>query len=200
MTLAVATASCSNTLAQPFQDLKEQPITIFHLQNFEPPQPQAGAVPPTMPAIPPELQQLLQHGASLLPPGLIPPGILPGTAPAPAQPEAPRFYGFRVLRTMAVTDSKMREEILELFGKESSFVNATQSCMYPEFAFQIGQPPPPGAPPGTPNARPPADILVSLACDRVELKTYGWPHGSKTGISPDTEKRIVAIAQKAFGG
>lgn len=197
--LLMAPTACSSTLAQPFQDLKDQPITIFHLQNYEPPQPTAGAVPPTSPALPPQIAQLLQHGAAMLPPGLIPPGILPGTAPAPVQ-DSPRFYGFRILRTMAVTDSKMREDILELFGKDSNFTGASQSCMFPEFAFQIGQPPPPGMPQGAPNSRPPADILVSLACDRVDMKNYNWPHGGNTGIKDDTEKKVVSIAQRAFGG
>jgi hypothetical protein len=29
---------------------------------------------------------------------------------------------------------------------------------------------------------------------------YGWPYGTKTGINPDTSKKIIAIVQKAFGG
>jgi hypothetical protein len=200
--LLLAPAACSSTLAQPFQDLKEQPITLYHLQNYEPPPPVPGAPAGALPGIPPQFQQLLQHGAAMLPPGLIPPGILPGTAPAPLVQDAPRFYNFRILRTMAITDSKMRQEIVELFGKDSNFTTATQSCMFPEFAFQIGQAGPPGAPQGVPSSRPPADILVSLACDRVEMKNYGWPHGggANTGITPDTEKKIVAIAQRAFGG
>ena len=35
---------CTSTLAQPFQNLKDQPITVYRLQNYEQ-QPQATAAP-----------------------------------------------------------------------------------------------------------------------------------------------------------
>jgi hypothetical protein len=200
--LLVALASetaCSPSLAQPFENMKSQPITIHRLQNYEPPAPQAGAVP-GLPAIPPQIQQWLSGAAAALPPGLIPPGLLPGTQAAPAGQDVPRFYNFRILGTMSVTDPKMREEILELFGKESNFQTPRQSCMYAEFGFQIGQPPPPGQPQGVPSGGAPADILVSLSCDQVQMNNYGWPYGTKTGLGPDTSKKIIAIVQRAFGG
>ena len=59
----------------------------------------------------------------------------------------------------------------------------------------VDRPPPLPAAAGTP-----ADILVSLSCDQVELKTYAWPYGTKTGLTDDTSKKIIAIVQKAFGG
>ena len=111
----------------------------------------------------------------------------------------PRYYNFRILGSMSVTDKKMREDILELFGKESNFQTPRQSCMYAEFGFQIGQPPPPGVQ-GAPTTALPADILVSLSCDQVQMFNYGWPYGSKVGLGPDTSKKIIAIVQKAFGG
>lgn len=198
--LALGSTSCSSSLSQPFANLKNQPITIYRLQNFEPPAAQAAQAPGAV-QVPPQIQQWLSAGAALLPPGLIPPGLLPGAAPAPTPDQnVPRFYGFRILGSTAVTDAKQREEILELFGKDGNFDLPKQSCMYAEFGFQIGQPPPPGAPMGTPSSSAPADILVSLSCDQVQMHNYGWPYGTKTGLTDDTSKRIIAIVQKAFGG
>ena len=197
--LALAQTACSSSLAQPFESKKSEPITIYRLQNFEPPQPQAGAAPGAIPGLPPQIQQWLHGAAAALPPGLIPPGLLPGAAPAPNTANVQRFYNFPILGTMSVTDKEMREDILELFGKESNFEAPKQSCMYAEFGFQIGQPPPPGVQ-GAPTASAPADILVSLSCDQVQMFNYGWPHGAKTGLGPDTSQKIIKIVQKAFGG
>lgn len=196
----VSETACSSSLSQPFENLKSQPITIHRLQNYEPPAAQAGAAGAVLPNLPPQIQQWLGGAAAALPPGLIPPGLLPGTQTPPAGQDGARFYGFRVLGTMSVTDPKMREEILELFGKESNFQTPRQSCMYAEFGFQIGQPPPPGQPQGVPSAGAPADILVSLSCDQVQMNNYGWPYGTKTGLGPDTSKKIISIVQRAFGG
>jgi hypothetical protein len=197
-----AETGCSSSLAQPFEQMKGQPITIHRLQNFEPPtaapaQPGAAAIP----GIPPQIQQWVSGAASMLPPGLIPPGLIPGTTPTPAQPDAPKFYNFRILGSVQVSDSSMRDDINKLFGTESSFEAPKQSCMYAEFGFSIGNAtgaaPVQGAPPA---AGTPADILVSLSCDQVQLMTYAWPYSTKTGLTADTSKKIIAIVQKAFGG
>src|SRR5882762_10363730 len=132
---AVAVA-CSSSLSQPFQGLKNQPETIYRLQDYEPPQPTAGTLPPGTPTIPPQIQQWLTAGAAMLPPGLLPPGLLPGTAATPAG-NAPRFYDFRILGSMSPTDQGLRDEIVEFFGKESNFQVPKQSCMFAEFGFQI---------------------------------------------------------------
>lgn len=197
-----AETGCSSTLAQPFEQMKGQPITIHRLQNFEPPaataaQPATNGVIPGLPA---QLQQWATAAQQMLPAGLIPPGLLPGSTVTPATPDAPRFYNFRILGSVSVSDSKMRDDIDELFGKESNFEAPKQSCMYAEFGFSIGNA---GAATvqGAPAAAgTPADVLVSLSCNQVELKTYAWPYGSKTGLTADTAKKIVAIVQKAFGG
>src|SRR5947208_978887 len=86
-----AETGCSSALAQPFESLKAQPITIHRLQNFEPPAAQAGAAAPGGFALPPQIQQWLGGAAAALPPGLIPPGLLPGTAPPAASNEGPKF-------------------------------------------------------------------------------------------------------------
>lgn len=199
--LGLASTSCSSTLAQPFQGMKGQPITIYRLQNYEPPAAQADAAQAAPLQLPPQIQQWLGGAAQMLPPGLIPPGLLPGGTPAPAPAEnVPRFYNFRILGSVSVTDADLRNEILNVFGKESNWAQPRQSCMYAEFGFQIGQPPPGGTPQGAPSTSMPADILVSLSCDQVQMFNYGWPHGSKTGMGGDTQAKIDDILRKAFGG
>jgi hypothetical protein len=199
--LLLGSTGCSSTLAQPFQAMKTQPVTVYRLQNYEPPQAAAapGALPP---GLPPQIQQWLSAGAQMLPPGLLPPGLLPGGTPPPAAGDVARFHNFRILGSMAITDKTQHDDVLDLFGHESNFQAPRQSCMFAEFGFQIGHGAPPGAPPGTPPAggAPPADILVSLSCDQVSMIGYGWPYGTKNGLTPDSAKKIVAIVQKAFGG
>jgi len=201
--LLLSSSGCSSALSQPFANLKSQPVTIYRLQNYEPPA--AGAATPGLPAagIPPQIQSWLSAGAQLLPPGLLPPGLLPGGAPMPnPAADVPRFHGFRILGSMAITDKTQHEEVLDLFGHESNFTTPRQSCMFAEFGFQVGYGAPPGAPPGTPPAggTPPADILVSLSCDQVQMFGYQWPYGTKNGLTPDSAKKVVTIVQKAFGG
>jgi hypothetical protein len=200
-TVLLFSTGCSSSLAQPFQTLKAEPITIYRLQNFEPPAAPAPGLPgaPNA-AIPPQIQQWLNGAATMLPPGLIPPGLLPGGTPAPAaSADAQRFHNFRILGKVQVTDTKQRDEIQDLMGHESNFVTPNQSCMYAEFGFQFGQGAAGGLQ-GTPSTSQPADVLVSLSCDQVQMFNYGWPYGTKTGISADSAKRIAAIVQKAFGG
>lgn len=194
-------SACSSSLSQPFESKKQEPITIFRLQNYEPPPPPQGAPAPTgLPQLPPQIQQWLSGAAAALPPGLIPPGLLPGGAPAPSPTaNVPRYYNFRILGSMSVTDADMRKDILDLFGNESNFTTPKQSCMYAEFGFQLGQPPPQGVQ-GAPTMSLPADILVSLSCEQVQMFNYPWPYGGKNGFTADTSKKIIAIVQKAFGG
>lgn len=200
--LASSQVGCSSSLSQPFEQMKTQPVIVHRLQNYEPPAAAAtpGATGTTIPGLPPQIQQWLSGAAAALPPGLIPPGLLPGTqAPATADGNFPRFYNFRILGTTSIADAKLHDEILDLFGKEANFEAPRQSCMYAEFGFQIGQ--------GTgqlqgvpPTGGAPADILVSLSCDQVQMNNYAWPYGTKTGLTDDAQKKIVSIVQRAFGG
>jgi hypothetical protein len=203
LSLATTQSGCSPTLAQPFAQMKSQPVTVYRLQNYEPPQ-AAAATPGALPAgIPPQVQQWLSAGAQMLPPGLLPPGLLPGGTPAPnAAADVPRFQKFRILGSMAVNDKALHDEVLELFGHESNFTQPRESCMFAEFGLQVGYGAAPGALAGTPPAggQPPADILVSLSCNQVQMVGYQWPYGTKTGLTPDSSKTIVALVQKAFGG
>lgn len=202
LALLLCTSGCSGALAQPFAGMTSQPVTVYRLQNYEPPAATAAA-PGALPAgIPPQIQQWLSAGAQLLPPGLLPPGLLPGGTPLPAaSADVPRFHNFRILGSMAITDKTQHDDVLDLFGHESNFILPRQSCMFAEFGFQIGY----GAPPAPGAAAPqgggvPADILVSLSCDQVQMINYNWPYGTKNGLSTDSSKRIVAMVQKAFGG
>lgn len=192
---ALGVAGCTNTLAAPFEQMKAQPITVYRLQNYEPPAaqaPAAGGLPASPIPLPPQIQQWLGAGAGMLPPGLLPPGLLPGGAPAPsAQSQVPRFHNFRILATQAITDAGQRQEVLDIFGRDGNFEARGSNCMYAEFGFAIG---------GGAGGAPPADVLVSLSCERTQIFNYQWPHGAKAGFGSDTAKRIVAVVQRAFGG
>ena len=185
---------CGGSLAQPFDKMKDAPITAFRLQNFEPP---AQTATPGAPAagqfqLPPQIQQWVQAGAALLPPGLLPPGLLPGSAAAPMPPptqQVPRFHDFRVLGNNQVMDKTTHDEVLSIFGTSSNFETPKESCMFAEFGFSIGQ-----------INQPPADILVSLSCNQVRTFGFVWPHGANTGLTPDASKRIVEVIKKTFGG
>ena len=197
---ALATQTgCSSSLSQPFEGMKSQPVTVHRLLDFEQPQQQPGAPAAGMPQLPPQIQQWINGAAAALPPGLIPPGLLPGTTPPPAE-NVQRFYNFRIVGTTSVTDNKTREDILEIFGKESNFENPRQSCMYAEFGFQIGQPAPGGTVQGAPNPNAPADILVSLSCGQVQMFNHAWPYGTKTGLTAEGSEKIMAAVRRTFGG
>ncbi|HLK39596.1 MAG TPA: hypothetical protein VKU41_22730 [Polyangiaceae bacterium] len=186
----IGSLGCSS-LSPPFDKMKDSPMTVYRLQNFEPPA-QAPAAPTSGFQLPPQIAAWVQAGASLLPPGLLPPGLIPGTAPA--APTAPtdatnRFHGFRILGFQQITDPSIKSDIVDAFGHSSNFQNAPPSCMFAEFGFAIANP----------NAPTPADILVSLSCQQVQAYNFSWPY-AQTGITPDTDKKIAAVAQRVFAG
>jgi hypothetical protein len=186
--LGMLATACAS-LSPPFDKMKDSQMTVYRLQNFEQPA-QPAAAPTGGLQLPPQIQQWITAGASLLPPGLLPPGLLPGTAPAAAPAaDAPRFHGFRILEWQPVNDSGTKGDIVDLFGHSGNFQNSTSNCMFAEFGFAIAQP----------NAPTPADILVSLSCEQVQSFNFSWPY-SQTGVSPDASKKVAAIAQKVFQG
>jgi hypothetical protein len=187
--LSLTGAGCSPSLSQPFASLGTGTITIYRLQNVEPPAAsgQPGAVTFQLPN---EVQQLISGAAALLPPGLIPPGLIPGAPAAKAPtPQDLRFHDFRVISWQTVNDPSQKTEILDILGHDSNFVAPHATCMYAEFGFAIQ--PSPGAPTD--------DVLVSLSCGQVQSFNFVWPY-SNSGISGDAAKRIVAVATKSFGG
>jgi hypothetical protein len=177
-------------LAQPFAGMTGAPVTLFRLQNFEP-QPTAQAPNALGIQIPPQIQQWIETGAKMLPPGLIPPGLIPGSAPAPAAADTTaRFHGFRVLGWMALNDPRQHDEVLDILGHEQNFIPQHSACMFAEFGVSIAQP----------NGQPPADYLISLSCNQVQSASPPpWPY-PESGIPPETAKRVVAVVQRTFGG
>ena len=188
--LLLSTQACAS-LSPPFDKMKDQQMTVFHLQNYEPPQaPVAtpGAPAATPFAIPPQVAQWATQTAQSLGLGsLIPPGLVPGSTPPPPAQNVPMFHEFRILRTQQVADASTRNDIVDIFGHESNFTEKYESCFFPEFGFAIAQP----------NG-PTADILVSFSCQQVRAFNIQWPY-SKIGISPDTQKKLAAIISKVFG-
>ena len=166
-----ALPGCGGSLAQPFSQWNTASVTIYRLQNYEPPAAQAGATFSYRRRI----QQWVAGAAQLLPKGLIPPGLLNTAPPPPAAATDLRFHNFRVLQWKTIADSKTHDEVLAIFGHASSFVTPGAICPYDEFGFAIQQ---------TPGG-PTNDILVSLSCEQVQAFNFQWPYAN-TGISPDT--------------
>ncbi len=167
--------------------MKDAPMTVYRLQNFEPP---ATAQAQTTGGfeLPPQIQQWVTAGASLLPPGLLPPGLLPGTAPpTPPAPDAQRFHGFRILEWQLVNDPADKGDIAELFGRAANFQAPASTCMYAEFGFAMGQV----------NSPTPADVLVSLSCGQVQSFNFPWPF-PQTGLSAAAEQKVTSIAGRIF--
>jgi hypothetical protein len=170
--------------------MKDSQMTVYRLQTVEPP-PAAQAAPATGGLqLPPQIQQWITAGASLLPQGLLPPGLLPGTAPAaPPEADAPRFHNFRILEWQPVNDASVKSDIIDLFGHSSNFQTPSSNCVFAEFGFAMAQPPP----------NPPADVLVSLSCAQAQEFNFAWPYPQR-GLTPDAEKKVASIAQRIFQG
>jgi hypothetical protein len=188
--LAGAMSTGCGSIAPPFNQMKGSQMTLYRLQNFEPPQQTTQAPAQGGFQLPPQIQQWIQAGASLLPPGLLPPGLVPGSAAAPpAAADAPRFHGFRILEWQPIADSSVKGDVVDTLGHSANFTSPQTSCMYAELGFAIAQP----------DSPTPADILVSLSCQQVQAFNFAWPY-PQTGITPDTEKRFAQVAQKVFAG
>jgi hypothetical protein len=187
------TTGCQPGLSPPFDTMKGAQMTVYRLQNYVPP-----TTTPAAPALggiqlPPQIQQWISAGASLIPPGLLPPGLLPGTSPAPVQGDTQRFpptpQGFPILGYQQVTDPGLASDILDTLGHASNFQPPSQSCMYAELGIAIAQA-------GNPQ---PADFLVSLSCMQIQASNMQWPY-QNTGLNQESEKKFAAILQRAFGG
>jgi hypothetical protein len=199
VTLLASTAAvgCAGHPAAPFDTLKNANTTLLRLQNYEPPA-QVSAVPgmPTIPGIPPEIQQWAQQAApalqQLLPPGLMPPGLL-GANPLPPSPQAQqqgfRFHNRLVLGTAQMMDQDVREELGDLLGDEDNFQLEHQPCDYAELG--VGWSPQPGM--------PPYEILVSFSCNNIRAaQGFAWPHATGIGMKPKLVQGLTQIVQKLF--
>lgn len=184
-------SGCGSSLSQPFDKMQDSQMTVYRLQNYEPPAPPPGVPLGGAAQLPPLLQQGAQLLNQLLPPGLLPPGLIPGTAPAPAPQNATvyRFHDFRILSYQQIADASLKKDIVNVFGNSSNFNQSHADCAFAEFGFALADPTTGGT----------DDILVSFSCQNVRAFNFNWPYGANVGIPPDTAKTLAAIVQKAFG-
>ncbi|HEY1693862.1 MAG TPA: hypothetical protein VGG39_16960 [Polyangiaceae bacterium] len=193
LTVAGSTG-CMPALSPPFDQMKGAQMTVYRLQNYVPPAASAQQTPALGGIqLPPQIQQWISAGASLIPPGLLPPGLLPGTTAPVVAPDASRFppgpQGFPVLGTQQVMDSGTANDILDTLGHAQNFQPATQGCMYAELGIAIQQP----------NNPQPADFLVSLSCMQIQAVGVQWPY-QNNGLTETSEKKFATLLQRVFGG
>ena len=186
------TLSCASSPARPFDTLKDSQVSALRLQNYEPPEGQQSAQ-----SLPQQIQQWVQAGAQglepLIPPGLLPPGTLQGIANATGQAmqpplQTPRFHSFRILGQQGVISPRLKDELAELFGNEDNFQEQHLGCLYPEMGLSFYV---------TANTTP-NDILISFSCKQVAAVTFPWPHGNKTGMTPDMVKELTSLVQQIW--
>jgi hypothetical protein len=171
-------------------------ITVLKLQGQEAPPVATAPAPgqaPLIPGIPPELQQMgqqaLQGLQAALPPGIIPPGLIPGQgAPPVAQPAQPRFKNFVILGQQPLNDEEIKEELLDIFGSESSFSADRGNCFYPGLGISMVRP----------NSPVPVDLLVSLSCNQAQGDGFKWPY-PVNGFTQETSQRLTKVYEKLFG-
>jgi hypothetical protein len=192
--LGTMLTGCASSPVAPFNQLEKSNLLVFRLQNYEPPPPAAPAAGQTVPmlqGLPPEIQTWIQQGAQGLQ-QLIPPGLLPNLSQAvaaPPAPDAPRFYGFRILGQTQVADPDLKKQLANLFGTKDNFEPPKTSCLYPELGFSFG----PG--PGQPSN----DFLVSFSCNQVQARSFPWPH-PYTGMTSNTVSQLTQIVKKLWPG
>lgn len=191
--LGLLGAGCASAPAAPFDTLKTAEVTAFRLQNYEPPAAAGAAAPSGAGLIPSQIQQWVRQGATglqqLLPPGLLPPGLLQGVRPGapPAQQQAPRFEGFRILSRIQVIDPDLKQKLADIFGHEDNFNNSHANCMYAEMGLSFVN---------GPGMRP-NDLLISFSCNQVQARTFPWPF-PETGMKPDTVKELAGVVNKLW--
>ena len=186
--LAPAATGCAMRVA-PFDQMDRAQITVLRLAQA-PATPQGAGLPqiPGLPAIPPELQQMGQAALGALQnaiPGVIPGGMIPGMQPQQAQ--TPLFKGFGIVGQMPLMDPALRDQILDIFGHESSFSAQAQPCFSPGMGIVLQRP----------NA-PEVDLLISLSCNQAKMDGAHWPH-PVNGFTPDTRDQLAKFYEKLFG-
>lgn len=194
LTTPVCGTGCFGRTA-PFDQMDRAQVTVLRLSQPQTqlPTPQGGTRPglPGLPAVPPEIaamgQQVLQGVQNALP-GLIPNGAIPGL-PGATQPQQqlPSFKGYSIVTQMPVQDASLRDELLDIFGRESSFNNQAQRCFSPGMAFVLQRP----------NA-PEVDLLVSLSCNQAMMDGARWPY-PVNGFTPETRDHLAKIYEKLWG-
>ncbi|MBI4703370.1 MAG: hypothetical protein HY744_19825, partial [Deltaproteobacteria bacterium] len=170
-------AGCAARTA-PFDELDQAPATVLRLQAYQPQAtPQAQPAPVLIPGLPPEMQQLgqqvLQGLQQWVPPGVLPPGMIPGQPQATPAQAPPRLYKntFVIVAEQPLMDEKLKGELLDIFGSESSFVMSQTNCFTPGMAVIFSPGPTPTQP-----ARPPLELMISLSCTQVRGDGFQWPY------------------------
>jgi len=179
----------------PFDQMDRAQITVLRLSQSQPataPTPQAGGLPglPGLPAVPPELQALGQQALQGLQnalPGVIP-NLLPGLPGAtPAQPPLPQFKGYGIVAQMPVADAALRDQLLDIFGHESSFNGQAQPCFSPGMGVVMQRP-----------DGPEVDLLISLSCNQAKMDGARWPH-PVNGFTSETRDQLDKLYEKFWG-
>lgn len=173
----------------PFDQMDRAQITVLRLQAPQQQAPLGGMLPGGLP-VPPELQQMGQAvlgGLQQAVPGLgnALPGLIPG-AQQQQQQQFPQFKGYSIVQS-APADDHLKDQILDLFGSESSFSNQVQNCFTPGMGVVMQ----------SPNA-PEVDLIISFSCNQAKMDGARWPY-AVNGFSPDARNQLAKIYERLFG-
>ncbi len=124
---------------------------------------------------------------------MIPQGIIPGL-PGAGQPQqqAQQFKGFGIIAApVPVSDAALRDELLDIFGQESSFTGQTQPCFSPGMAFVFQRP----------NGGPEVDLAdLSSSCKPGEDgRRAAGPSPSNGFHQVETRNHLAKIYEKLWG-
>jgi hypothetical protein len=176
----------------PFNEMDQAQITVMRLSPPPAPAPAVGQPgAPLIPGIPPEIQQMgqqiLQGAQQVLPPGLIPPGLIPGQQAAPQQPPPPMWKGYAITAQQPLTDDKLKDELLDIFGSEDSFSGQRGNCFMPGMGVTLAR-----------SNAPPVELLISLSCNQAQGDGFRWPYPNN-GFTTETHERLSKIYQSLWG-
>lgn len=164
-------------------------MTVLRLSQ---PQPQQAAGIPGVPGIPglPIPQEWQQAGQQVLQGmgGMIPGlgGMIPGQQPQ-QQPQQQQFKGYTVGGAMPLSDDRLKDEIIDVFGHESNFNANRGNCFTPGMGVVLQRP----------NA-PPVELLVSFTCNQAMMDGARWPY-PVNGFTPEARDRLSKVYEKLFG-
>lgn len=187
--LAVAAAGLTGCAARsaPFDQMDRAQITVLRLSAPQAAAPQTAI--PTIPGVPPELAAMGQaalQGLQNVVPGLG--NALPGLIPGAAQPQQalPQFKGYGIMATSPVPDN-LKDELLDIFGHESSFSGQAQPCFSPGMGVVFQR-----------QNGPQVELLISLSCNQVKMDGARWPF-QVNGFTPETSGHLRQIYEKLWG-
>lgn len=172
----------------PFDQMDRAQVTVLRLQAPQQQAPLGGVLPGGLP-VPPEMQQMGQavlQGVQQALPGLgnALPGLIPGAQQQ--QQQFPQFKGYSIVQTAPMDDS-LKDQLLDIFGSESSFSNQVQNCFTPGMGIVLQQP----------NA-PEVDLIISFSCNQAKMDGARWPY-PVNGFTPDARTQLAQIYERVFG-